>query len=327
SEGIETFFLEVRRTNEAALELYLKFGFYPLGISRAYYSDTGEDAIVMKLDCRNPRQAPRVETKGCVDGGVIVRGEIVLHEQVGPAHMRMGIDAPEIVEQCAPGRFVMVGVGNGHDPLLKRPLALYWRRGSVVELLYRIVGRGTAGIALMRTGEEVDLLGPFGNGFDCSEVESAILVAGGMGIASMPLLAQALSQKGVPARLLYGVRDKRELVGLGPFDEMGFEHATITEVGSQEPTGLVTDLLEQALVGRRDPGRGLTCFACGPEPMLREVAKVSAEAGVACQVSLERRMACGFGVCLGCVVAVADGGKYRKVCTDGPVFHAEEVQW
>ena len=281
----------------------------------------------MKLYCKNFRKASRAESRGCVDGGVIVRGEIVLHEQVGPAHMRMGVDAREIAEQCAPGRFVMVGVGNGHDPLLKRPLALYWRRGSVVELLYRIVGHGTARMARMRTGEEVDLLGPFGKGFDFRGAESAILVAGGMGIASIPILAKALTKEGIPARLLYGARDKGELVGLEHFEEMGLERATITEDGDPGPKGLVTDLLEQALADRRDSRRGVTCFACGPEPMLKEVAKASAEAGVACQVSLERRMACGFGVCLGCVVPVVDGGKYRKVCTDGPVFNAEEVQW
>lgn len=329
SAGVETCFLEVRKTNEEALTLYLKLGFYPIGMSRAYYSDTGEDAIVMKIDFGDIGRTARATSTGCAEGGVIVRGEIVLHEQAGPAHMRMGVDAPEIAEHCAPGRFVMVGVGNGHDPLLKRPLALYWRRGDVVELLYRIVGRGTDRLATRLRGETIDLLGPFGNGFDWSDTEDAILVAGGMGIASMPLLAQALTSQGIPASLLYGARDKSELVGLGAFETMDFSRAVITEDGSQGPKGLVTDLLQKALAERKSAGRSVTCFACGPEPMLKAVATVSAKAGAACQVSLERRMACGFGVCLGCVVPVKDdeGSGYRKVCTDGPTFNAEEVKW
>jgi dihydroorotate dehydrogenase electron transfer subunit len=208
------------------------------------------------------------------------------------------------------------------DPLLPRPMAVYRARtvdgGAELEILYRRVGRGTRLLAETRPGQALRVVGPLGRAFPLpAPGERAVLVAGGTGIASVYELA---ARSAPAATVLLGARTASDLMGQRDFAALGVELRLATEDGSHGTRGLVTDLLESALAG---PAR---VYACGPKPMLEAVARIAAARGRPCVVSLENRMACGFGVCLGCAAPLAAGG-YALVCRDGPAFDAAAIAW
>jgi dihydroorotate dehydrogenase electron transfer subunit len=241
------------------------------------------------------------------------------------------VDAPEVAGRVAPGQFVMVRVPGVSDPLLGRPFSVFAVTRTAdgeahgVVLLYNIVGRGTALLAGRRPGDDLLLLGPLGTGFRLSPApRRALLVAGGVGIAAFYLLAEELLAAGTAVRLLYGARSAADLVTADRFERLGVEVARATDDGSAGHHGFVTALLERELAAGAGDGRAV--FACGPSPMLRRVRALALERSVSCQLALESRMACGFGVCLGCAVPSArEPGTYRLVCKDGPCLEASEV--
>ncbi len=214
-----------------------------------------------------------------------------------------------------PGQFAMLSLdprGLRLDPLLPRPMAVFRRKGTSVEFRFQVVGRGTALLAGLPPGAEIGVLGPLGNGFD-EPVGRPLLVGGGTGTASL----YELAQRGARTRVLLGGRSADLILGLAEFQALDVELQVATEDGSEGRRGLVTDLLD---LQPRDE-----VFACGPTAMMRAVYERTRAAGVPCRVSLESRMACGFGICLGCAVPT-DGG-FRYVCTHGPVFDAERLDW
>jgi dihydroorotate dehydrogenase electron transfer subunit len=238
------------------------------------------------------------------------------------------------------GQFVMLRVSEGLDPLLRRPLGVYKVlgprgrdvvRGTGIELLYKVVGKGTGILAGKRPGEYVDVLGPVGNGFPLlkgREAEKVIMVAGGIGTVPFYMVAE---QEGA-GLFLFGARTRDDTALVRDFKGLGVQVKVSTEDGSVGKKGLVTDLLYEELT------TDSVVYACGPLGMLKGVAEVCGAAGVRCLVSLEGAMACGIGVCLGCAVkSVGDnvpggtggaGGKeYKMVCSDGPVFDSTEIDW
>lgn len=215
-----------------------------------------------------------------------------------------------------PGQFAMLLLdpdARRRDPLLARPMALFRGDADALEFRFRVVGRGTMLLSELRKGTSLGVLGPLGNGFSPIEAP-AILVGGGTGIASLYELAR---EAPAGTRVLLGARSRNELLALEEFRSLPIELETATDDGSLGHTGLVTDLLK--------PESGAEVIACGPTPMMRRAAEVAAAAGARCRVSLENTMACGFGICLGCAVP-ADSG-FRYVCTHGPVFDAETLDW
>lgn len=232
---------------------------------------------------------------------------------------------------AAPGQFAMLspgprGAAERLDPLLPRPMAVYRAApepgGAAVEILYKVSGRGTRLLADTRPGERLRLVGPLGIGFPLpTPGQGAVLVGGGTGVASLFELASAARTRGAVLVLL-GARRAGDLMGREDFAALGVELRVATEDGSSGRRGLVTALLEEVLAA---PGDELV-YACGPTAMMRAAAALAAARGRRCLVSLENRMACGFGVCLGCAVPRAGGG-FALVCRDGPVLDAETVRW
>jgi len=250
---------------------------------------------------------------------------------LGEAGYVVSFRSERLAAETRPGQFVMLGLPSGSDPLLRRPYSIYrvGRPGTprdTCEVQYKVVGQGTARLAGLRPGESLRCLGPLGRGFRLpGPGRPAVLVAGGIGIAGLLHLAAALRDGGVPARLLFGCRTASELPLLEGFEQLGIPAELATEDGSRGVRGLVTALLDERLA--REPGAEV--FACGPHAMLRAVARQTA-GRVPCQVSMESHMACGFGVCLGCVVETAGGrgfDRYVRVGVEGPVFPAEELRW
>jgi dihydroorotate dehydrogenase electron transfer subunit len=229
-----------------------------------------------------------------------------------------------------PGQFVMLSPGaqggaERADPLLPRPMAIYRVRGEAdrteVEILYKVTGRGTALLRDAGPGDFVGLVGPLGEGFPSPTPGSvALLVGGGTGIASLYELAAREAERSTVVVLL-GARSASDLMGREDFAALPLELAIATEDGSVGERGLVTELLERRLTGPE-----ATVYACGPTPMMRRAAQLAVARGARCLVSLENRMACGFGVCLGCAVPRREGG-YGLVCRDGPVFEETAVDW
>jgi dihydroorotate dehydrogenase electron transfer subunit len=201
---------------------------------------------------------------------------------------------------------------------------------SDVEILYKLVGRGTALLAEALPGQRVAIVGPLGKAFAPPDPgERVIIVAGGTGIASVYELAARLAGAH-PVEILFGARTASDLMALPDFEALKIPLQLATEDGSAGARGLVTDLLEAALddptEGGGDSGPGRRIYVCGPTPMMRRCAEIASRREVPCIAALENAMACGFGVCLGCAAPLRGGG-YALVCRDGPAFDAASIDW
>jgi dihydroorotate dehydrogenase electron transfer subunit len=242
----------------------------------------------------------------------------------------LNVQAPGIAEDTFPGQFVMAASDGSEElphPLLKRALAVYKinRRQNTISLLIKAVGEGTRRLIHLKPGDHLEMVGPLGNGFDISRGKGRIniLVTGGTGIASVYLLTEHLLKYGEDVHLVYGGRTAEDLVGLNDFEALGIPLCIATEDGSKGYKGLVTGALKEYLP--RFPRENLNFYTCGPNPMMKAVAQIALDARIPCQLSVESKMACGFGVCLGCSVMTKSGQKL--VCTDGPVFEADSFLW
>lgn len=258
---------------------------------------------------------------------------VIWNRRVAPGYFRMGLACDNGYELARPGQFVMVRVGNEISPLLRRPFSLLGLirekdRVTGVEILYKVVGKGTEQLSHCREGDRLSVIGPLGNAFRIPDrCRRLILVAGGVGVPPIRFLATSLLEReNRPERcvVFIGGRSKDDLVCITEFDLPGFLLDVSTDDGSQGHQGVVTRSLEKALDKRP---ADLVC-ACGPVGMLKAVTAIAAERGISCQVSIEAMMACGMGACLGCAVQVTDDQtRYRHVCVDGPVFDAQRLGW
>lgn len=247
---------------------------------------------------------------------------ILSREQLGDA-VRLVLSVGDMVRtsQMRPGQFVHIKCGDAN--LLRRPISICeWtgsKDGDTLTIVFEVRGEGTAWLARRPAGHTVDVLGPLGNGFD-AEDGPYLLVGGGIGVP--PMLGCAGSSGGTSTAIL-GFRSKDKAILLDRFEEDCIDVHIATDDGSLGYHGFVDALVRQELE-KEHHYQGV--LACGPKPMLRSVAKVAAEFGVPCQVSMEERMGCGVGACLVCACDMA-GGERKHVCKDGPVFNAEEVDW
>ncbi len=242
------------------------------------------------------------------------------------------LEVPAEYATAAPGQFVMFEPTGTLEPYLRRAFSVAdvmpgGGSGVRIELLGKIVGRGTAAMARLRPGDRRALLGPLGHGFTLPASGPVALVAGGVGSAPLLLLARALVARGVPFDFFYGGRTSgdlprsAELAALA--GETGGRFLAATEDGSLGFNGRVT----ASLAAELDAGRSYrTSFSCGPMPMLKALATLAAERGLAGEAALETEMGCGFGACLGCAVPHVEE-RYALCCKDGPVFRLDEVRW
>lgn len=258
-----------------------------------------------------------------------MRGKILSVTGVAREHYLIKVKAEQAALAARPGQFVYVQVGRELDPLLRRPFSIADAdpEKGIIQILFRVVGRGTNLLSRYRAGSFLDFLGPLGSGFTWDNTDNkAIIVAGGIGVAPLIFLARRLAAEARQVEFFLGVRTLEELVGERALRERGIEPVIATEDGSCGHKGLVTDLLEMRLKRNNFPDR---LFSCGPGPMLSRVVELSRTYRIPVQVSVEERMACGIGACLGCAVPVRDRGKddiqYLRVCRDGPVFNGEKV--
>lgn len=226
-------------------------------------------------------------------------------------------------KEAKPGQFIDVYV-NDDSKLLPRPISICEVKDDSLRIVYRVVGGGTKIMSTYQKGDEIQIIGPLGNGFDMRDGK-AILVSGGIGIPPMVELAKNLSEKIGRENVIsvMGYRDELFLV-----DELEqFSTVVIaTEDGSTGTKGTVIDALNENGVD------GDVLYACGPIPMLKALKDWASEKGIECQISLEERMACGIGACLACVCKTKEKDEHsnvcnKRICKDGPVFDANEIDF
>ncbi len=251
------------------------------------------------------------------------------NEEIEDGFFILSLEVPNSFLLAEPGQFVMLRTGTESDPLLARPLSIYsvGPLGSVAQcdLLYKVAGRGTAILSRRRPGEFLRVLGPVGREFDLSRVlQKVVLVAGGAGIAPLSFLAAKLAEiEGLELVFYYGARTKKALVGLNRLRNLNIALKICTEDCSCGEGGVVTKKLAKDL--RSQDFSGCAVFACGPVPMLKSLYLLIKSSAMPVQVSIEERMACGIGACLGCAVKTRSG--FQRVCSEGPVFDMNEILW
>ncbi len=244
-------------------------------------------------------------------------------------YVRLGFLSEPLARSIGPGQFVNITCGDPREMFLPRPFSLHrLLRDDAgepvgIEIMFRVEGRGTRWLASLRPGDTAEVTGPLGTGFQLDQDTSRdfLVVAGGIGVAPMPVLVEKLRDVSRNVVVLIGARSEQGLVCDDELRALGAEVEMATEDGSRGFHGLVSQLADDRLaLGEH------AVFACGPGPMMAAIAQLVISREVPCQVSLESMMACGVGACMGCVVPTSDGG-HRRVCAEGPVFDALEIDW
>ena len=254
----------------------------------------------------------------------IIKAKILDKQEVISGIFKFTIYSPKLSQESKPGQFLNIKCGQAS--LLKRPISIsdVNKNEETIEFIFQVKGKGTSELAEIENGRELEIMGPLGNGFtiDSNFKRSAVL-GGGIGIFPLVYLVKELS--GNTATFL-GFRDKSLILMEEQFKEISTKLYIATDDGSYGEKGRVTDLLKEKLQN----GEIDMIYACGPKPMLKSLKKIAKEFNIPCQISLEERMACGVGACLGCACKVNsthDDWDYKHVCKDGPIFWASEVNF
>ncbi len=275
-------------------------------------------------------------------------GRVVFQRALSPEYRHLGVAAPGFPGTFQPGQFVMLRSPRTVDPLIGRAFSIYRLTGgaeATLEILYKIMGKGTAALAAMQAGDAIEILGPLGNGFDVSAGErTTVLVAGGIGVPPIAALADMLRRAPVERRaenrdrtsdvgprtevhVFLGGKTSADILCVKDFEAAGAVLTITTEDGSVGAAGMITQPLARFLDSAPGP---VGVYACGPAGMLAAVARLTEALRIPCQVSVEASMACGFGACMGCAIELRNNGpgpKYKLVCQDGPVFDARTLAW
>ena len=248
--------------------------------------------------------------------------KVISQECIGTGVYSMWIQTEKVVKEAVAGQFISVYCKD-KTKLLPRPISICQvnKKEGSLRIVYRVVGGGTKEMSGYKAGDDIDILGPLGNGFMQRAGKKAILIGGGIGIPPMVQLAEELKEK-AEVQIVAGYRN--ELFLTKELEERG-NLFIATEDGSTGTKGTVIDVMKERVV------QGDVIYACGPTPMLKAIKEYALEKNIECQLSLEERMACGIGACLACVCRSKEKDSHsnvnnKRICKDGPVFLAEEVE-
>ena len=268
----------------------------------------------------------------------IITGKILANREVAKDHFVMSLAVPDDFEEALPGQFIMLRVKGREFPFLARPFSIYsiysLQKMIIIEILYQVVGKGTIILSRLGKDDELSILGPLGRGFDIVPDRKKIaLVAGGIGVAPLSFLAEHLrkqisgSQEDREIVCYMGAKTSELLVDRRRLADVCSRVMVSTDDGSDGYNGTVTDLFKEDIRSKYDD---LMVYSCGPYPMMKRMAEILKEHSIPCQVSMEERMACGVGACLGCAVRTGTqkgDPLYMRVCKDGPVFDIDTIIW
>lgn len=244
--------------------------------------------------------------------------ELVEKYQLAKGIFDFRLKNEKFAKLCNPGQFVHILVPG---KTLRRPISVCDIYDDILRIVFEVKGEGTDIIANTKVGESLDIIAPLGNGFVLDSNKKTVFIGGGIGVPPMLYASKICGKNGT---VITGFRNKDAVILQDDFIKNGSKLILTTDDGSAGIHGFVTQPLQE-IISQAD-----TVCACGPAPMLKAISKIAEAANVPCQISLEERMACGIGACLGCAVLINrdDGTQiYKHVCKDGPVFSSEEVAW
>jgi len=238
------------------------------------------------------------------------------------------LESPRIASQAQPGQFIMVRISSQPYPLLRRPFSIHSKDGKSIDIFFQVSGLGTDLLSQKKADDVLDILGPLGKGFHGGaglKGKEVVAVGGGRGIAPLYFLAQELSSHGASVKIFYGGKSLEDIPLKEKFESEGFDLYCSTDDGSFGFKGFISEYLKAELE-KFTPSR---IFSCGPEEMMRKIARFAEEKGIPAEFSLESVMGCGFGICWGCVKRIRKNGEeeWVKICEEGPVFPSEEIIW
>lgn len=260
---------------------------------------------------------------------VNIKAKLLKKEELISGIFKFSVQADEIVNTAKPGNFIEIRVNDDIEPFLRRPISIYNmdKEKGILEFIFQVKGKGTTILSKRDEGELIDIVGPLGFGtFKYSSYENLAIIGGGIGIFPLYELAKCAHAENKNVNTYLGFRNKDLVVLEDEFRKVSNNLTITTDDGSYAQKGFAIDFLKKDI----EDGKIDSIYACGPLPMLRAVRELAIERNIPCQISLEERMACGLGVCLGCAVKTAaspnEAPKYWHVCKGGPVFQAKEVE-
>jgi dihydroorotate dehydrogenase electron transfer subunit len=266
-----------------------------------------------------------------------MHGKVLKNKQISSGHFLLSVKLPGVFQTPVPGQFVMVREEGRSYPLLGRPFSVYnidRRKGSViVEILYKVVGKGTVILSRLKRGDLLEIFGPYGRGFEIfPRVGKVVLICGGIGVAPIAFLAshyrRLVDISNVELICYYGAKSTDNLVGLENIKGYCSNVFISTDDGSMGYNGFVTEMFANDMSSHDKEKTKF--YACGHRPMLKRLSELLIGNHLSCQVLMEERMACGIGACLGCAVRTNDKegkGTYLRACKDGPVFNIQDIAW
>jgi dihydroorotate dehydrogenase electron transfer subunit len=247
-----------------------------------------------------------------------IEGKIIKNYEIAPGYRLLKIRLSRSMDQMVPGQFVMLKVPDS-EVFLRRPFSIYGYSRETLSLMYKVIGKGTESLSKATGNERVSVLCPLGKGFTIQKRDAYVIVAGGIGIAGLHALIQKLGKR---ATIFFGCNNKAELPLMGSAADLNPYVSTLD--GSYGFRGNVVQLIANHMktIEKKD----VEVFTCGPESMLKSLKKLLEKKRIPCQASFEERMACGLGLCFGCVKKTVDEEEpYKRVCKEGPVFDLWQV--
>lgn len=259
--------------------------------------------------------------------------KLVNKEKLKDDIFKYSVESEEMCKLAKPGQFLEIKVLKGSEPLLRRPISIYNidNDKNLLEFIFQVKGKGTIILSEVEVGQEIDIVGPLGNGgFDVKKYNNVAIIGGGIGVFPLYELTKRLGKNGTKNINTYlGFRNKDFVTLENEFSKVSSNLVITTDDGSYKEKGFAINKLKEDIENTLGTENQIDIiFACGPLPMLKAVQQLSIEKNIPCQLSLEEKMACGLGVCLGCAVKLAgtEELQYKHVCKDGPVFWANEVE-
>lgn len=245
---------------------------------------------------------------------------VLENRKINAEYYKISFRSQRLARNVQPGQFLHIQIQKGSDPFLRRPFSYYRIQGNKIEILYEILGRGTALLAETRKGDPLQVMGPLGREFSKSiQTKKRILVGGGVGVPPLVFLAERYGCH----RFFIGTKSRKEVLPRTEMEKFRDQVFYSTEDGSFGTKGLVTKLLENCLEREGGAPRDYFIQTCGPNRMMERVMEIARRHGIEGEASWDESMACGVGVCLGCMVRTYRG--WTPTCTEGPVFRFDEM--
>ena len=258
-----------------------------------------------------------------------VFAKLVKKEKLLDGLYKFSLESKEIVDIARPGNFIEIRINENLDPFLRRPISIYniEKEKGIIEIIFQVKGKGTELLSKKQEGDFIDIIGPLGNGvFKLEKYKNIAVIGGGIGIFPLYELTKEAKELNLNIDTYIGFRNKELVILEKEFENKSNNLTITTDDGSYKNKGFAIDYLKEDLKIKK-----VDCiYTCGPLPMIKAVKALAEENNIECQISLEEKMGCGLGVCLGCAVKTAESSKenpqYVHVCKDGPVFESKSVE-